>query len=58
MASISSVDGEGDLETWWESGLDEGGEYLKVCAYVLRCEKDSYKVRGDLLFLIANYLIW
>ena len=46
MASISSVDGEGP---WWESGLEEGGEYLKVCAYVLRCGKDSYKVRGDLL---------
>ena len=51
MASISSVDGEGDLEPWWESGLEEGGEYLKVCAYVLRCGKDSYKVRGDLLFI-------
>ena len=38
MASISSVDGEGP---WWESGLEEGGEYLKVCAYVgkivIRC---------------------
>ena len=55
MASISSIDSEGDLEPWWESRLEEGGEYLKVCAYVLRCEKDSYKVRGDLLFYITCY---
>ena len=55
MASISSVDGEGDLKPWWESGLEEGGEYLKVCAYVLRYGKDSYKVHGDLLFCIVLY---
>ena len=56
-----SVGGEGGVDDemqatlnqgsyWWESGMKKGGEHLRVCAYVLRCGKDRYKVRGDLLF--------